>query len=70
MPPNMTKIFNYWGMSGKVADIGIVAERIIMSRCTHCYLLIAASPSLLSPIYLLPRISRVGVPARHPLLGI
>ncbi|KAN0133360.1 hypothetical protein V8E53_008800 [Lactarius tabidus] len=39
MPPNMTKIFNYWGMSSKVADIGIVADRIIMSRFESAYLL-------------------------------
>jgi hypothetical protein len=74
MPPNMTKIFNYWGMSSKVADIGIVAERIIMSRCTRCYLLIAASSSLssisLPPPHPPPRTSRVRVPARYPQLGI
>ena len=34
MSPNMTKIFNYWGMSDKVADVAIAAERVIMSRCT------------------------------------
>jgi hypothetical protein len=32
MPPNMTKIFNYWGMRDKVDEIGVVTERIVMSR--------------------------------------
>jgi salicylate hydroxylase len=32
MPPNMTKIFNYWGMRDKVGEIGVVTERIVMSR--------------------------------------
>ncbi|KAI0293501.1 hypothetical protein B0F90DRAFT_1397850 [Multifurca ochricompacta] len=32
MPPNMTKVFNYWGMHDKVDSIGVVTERIVMSR--------------------------------------
>ncbi|KAI9453323.1 FAD/NAD-P-binding domain-containing protein [Lactarius psammicola] len=35
MPPNMTKIFNYWGMNSKVGDAGIPVERLIISRRTH-----------------------------------
>ena len=35
MPPNMTKIFNYWGMSVEVGDAGIVLERAIFSRRTR-----------------------------------
>jgi salicylate hydroxylase len=35
MPPNMTKVFNYWGMRDKVDEIGIVTDRIIMSRRTR-----------------------------------
>jgi len=34
MPPNMTKIFNYWGMRDKVGEIGVVTDRIVMSRRT------------------------------------
>jgi hypothetical protein len=32
----MTKVFNYWGMRDKVDEIGIVTDRIIMSRRTRC----------------------------------
>jgi hypothetical protein len=34
MPPNMTKIFNYWGMRDKVGEIGVVTDRVVMSRRT------------------------------------
>ncbi|KAH9046095.1 FAD/NAD-P-binding domain-containing protein [Lactarius hengduanensis] len=39
MPPNMTKIFNYWGMSGDVDDIGTPVDRLIISRLENAYLL-------------------------------
>ena len=65
MPPNMTKIFNYWGMSSKVGEIGVAIGRIIMSRRTRHFFLITSCPSFL--YYL---ISRVGVPARRSRLGI
>ncbi|KAI9511080.1 FAD/NAD-P-binding domain-containing protein [Russula earlei] len=39
MPPNMTKIFNYWGMRDKVGEIGVVTERVVMSRLETAYLL-------------------------------
>jgi salicylate hydroxylase len=42
MPPNMTKVFNYWGMRDRLDEIGIVTDRVIMSRRTRC------SPSRLS----------------------
>ena len=35
MPPNMTKVFNYWGMRDKVDEIGVVTGRVIMSRRTR-----------------------------------
>jgi hypothetical protein len=38
----MTKVFNYWGMRDKVDEIGIVTDRVIMSRRMRC------SPSRLS----------------------
>jgi salicylate hydroxylase len=31
----MSKIFNYWGMHDKVGNIGVVTERIVMSRRTR-----------------------------------
>ena len=47
MPPNMTKIFNYWGMRDKVGNIGVVTERVVMSRRTRhfplCLVIFAAS---------------------------
>jgi salicylate hydroxylase len=39
MSPNMTKVFNYWGMRDKVDEIGIVTDRVIMSRLETAYLL-------------------------------
>jgi hypothetical protein len=36
MPPNMTKVFNYWGMRDQVDEIGVVTERVIMSKRTRC----------------------------------
>ncbi|KAH9169576.1 FAD/NAD-P-binding domain-containing protein [Lactarius sanguifluus] len=39
MPPNMTKIFNYWGMSGDVDDIGTPVDRLIISKLDNAYLL-------------------------------
>ncbi|KAH9972375.1 hypothetical protein BJV74DRAFT_210008 [Russula compacta] len=39
MPPNMSKIFNYWGMRDKVGDIGVVTDRIVMSKLETAYLL-------------------------------
>jgi len=35
----MTKIFNYWGMRDKLGTIGVVTERIVMSRLETAYLL-------------------------------
>jgi len=55
MPPNMTKIFNYWGMRDKVGDIGVVTERIVMSRRTRDPpLMFFLSSQLIGPPY--PRI--------------
>lgn len=33
----MSKIFNYWGMRDKVGDIGVVTDRVVMSKrtCSH-----------------------------------
>jgi hypothetical protein len=31
----MTKVFNYWGMRDKVGEIGVVTDRIVMSRRTR-----------------------------------
>ncbi|KAH9063608.1 FAD/NAD-P-binding domain-containing protein [Lactarius vividus] len=39
MPPNMTKIFNYWGMSGDVDEIGTPVDRLIISKLETAYLL-------------------------------
>jgi len=39
MPPNMTKIFNSWGMRDKVGKIGVVIERVVMSRLETARLL-------------------------------
>jgi len=39
MSPNMTKIFNYWGMRDKVSDIGVVMDRVVLSRLETAYLL-------------------------------
>ncbi|KZV77317.1 FAD/NAD(P)-binding domain-containing protein [Peniophora sp. CONT] len=32
MPPNMTKIFNHWGMRSAIDEIGTVSGQVIMSR--------------------------------------
>jgi hypothetical protein len=51
----MTKIFNYWGMRDKVGDIGVVTERIVMSRRTRDPpLMFFLSSHLIGPPY--PRI--------------
>ena len=66
MPPNMTKVFNYWGMRDKVDEIGIVTDRIIMSRRMRCSPLVFVSfhHCLTALLH-----SGDGVPAWHPLLG-
>ncbi|KAI0050529.1 FAD/NAD-P-binding domain-containing protein [Auriscalpium vulgare] len=39
MPPNMTKIFNHWGMQDKLRKHGIVSERVFMSRLENAWTL-------------------------------
>ena len=49
MTPNMTKVFNYWGMRDRVGEISVVTDRVIMSRRTR------SSPSrLFFPVTTLP----------------
>lgn len=38
LPPNMTKVFNYWAMRDKVDKIGIVTDRIILAKLESAYL--------------------------------
>ena len=40
LPPNMTKILNYWAMRDKVEKISITTDRIIFTKCMCCSLLI------------------------------
>ncbi|KAI0064950.1 FAD/NAD-P-binding domain-containing protein [Artomyces pyxidatus] len=39
MPPNMTKIFNYWGMHDQLQKIGVISERVVMSRLENAWTL-------------------------------
>ena len=41
LPPNMTKVFNYWAMRDKVDKIGIVTDRIVLAKRTCCSLLLS-----------------------------
>jgi heterodisulfide reductase subunit A-like polyferredoxin len=51
MPPNMTKVFNYWGMRDKVGEIGLVTGRIVMSKRTRCFTFITSCQCLTALLY-------------------